>query len=401
MNGGEKMNVETTIHGGEIILTNDNDSIYEIKSGEALIYIVPAEEDNKTGRRLFIYEANQGEVIPALNYTDFEGLNWKFAIAAVDKAIITECRTDETEMYKSEFAQKIKLKNYEIEGFEEGIAEWYRLQIIKEDGFIHKTGQEQKHTYEKGLNLIYGLFNSIPKKIENKTKNNIKYDAISFLCRASKINIASFDKIKESCGDDITVENIARISHFITRKIVLEENWFKKDLGPILVYSKDEENIYACIPTKSGYMRFDPTTEKREVVTFEKAQEMSFRGYMCYRPFENKKLTMRELIKFGFESINKRDSIRLYTMTILGSLIGLLIPTLNQQLYDTYIPVGASNALIQMCMVIFAFMLGNVTFSIVKNLSGFRITSRIKYNVHQPDHHAARHLHAGKLFQKI
>lgn len=375
------MNDETAIHGGEIILTDDKASIYEIKSGEALVYIVPAEADNNTGRRLFIYEANPGEVIPALNYTDFEGINWKFAIAAVDKAVIIKRKTDEIDAYKSEFAGKIKLKNFEIEGFEEGIAEWYRLRLVKEDGFIHKTGQEQKHTYEKGLNLIYGLFNAFPKKIENKTKNNITYDAISFLCRKSKINIADFDKIKESCGNDVTIENISRISHFITRKIVLEENWFKKDLGPILVYSKDEENIYACIPTKSGYMRFDPVTEKRESVTFEKAREMSFRGYMCYRPFENKKLTIRELIRFGFESINKRDSIRLFTMTALGSLIGLLIPTLNQQLYDTYIPVGASNALIQMCMVILAFMIGNAVFSVVKNLSSFRITSRIKYNV--------------------
>lgn len=381
MNGGEMMDNEIMIHGGEIILTNGINSIYEIMSGQALVYIVPTEENNKTGRRLFIYEANPGEIIPALNYTDFEGLNWRLAVAAVDKAVIIERKTDESEEYKKEFAEKIKLKNYKMEGFEEGIAEWYRLQIIKEDGFIHKTEQDQKNTYEKGLNLIYGLFNSIQKKIENKTKNNIRYDAVRFLCRKSKINIASFDKIVESCGEDVTIGDISRISHFITRKIVLEENWFKKDMGPILVYSKDEKNIYACIPIKSGYMRFDPITEAQEVVTLEKAREMSFRGYMCYRPFENEKLTMRKLIKFGFESINKRDSIRLFVMTALGSLIGLLIPTLNQQLYDTYIPVGASNALIQMCAVIFAFMLGNVTFSIVKNLSSFRITSRIKYNV--------------------
>ncbi len=381
MNGGDRMNREITIHGGEVFLTNNENSVYEVKSGNALIYIAPVDKDNAIGRRLFIYEACPDEIIPSLCYTDFDGISWRFAIVAIDNVNIYEQTTNEAKQCRDIFAKKIKLKNYKMEGFEEGIAEWYRLQLIKEDGFIHKIGQEQKHTYEKGLNLIYGLFNSIPKKIEDKTKNNIIYDAISFLCRKSKINIASFDKIKESCGDDITVENISRISHFITRKIVLEENWFKKDLGPILVYSKEEDILYACIPTKTGYMMYNPQTEKREAVTLEKAKEMSFRGYMCYRPFENKKLTMKELIKFGFESVNKRDGIRMCAMTILGSLIGLLIPTLNQQLYDTYIPIGASNALIQMCLVIFAFMLGNVAFSIVKNLSSFRITSRITYDV--------------------
>lgn len=381
MSGGENVDKEITIKGGELFLTDNVNAIYEIITGEALVYIVPIEESNSVGRRLFIYEIKKGEKIPALNYTDFDEQKWEFAIVAIDETGIRTHEVDEIEPYKNDFAQKINLKNYEMEGFEEGLVEWYRFQILKEDGFIHKTGQDQKQTYENGLNLIYNLFNAVPKKVEEKSKNNITYDAVSFLCKKCKINIVSYEKIKESCGNDITIENISRISHFTTRKIVLEENWFKKDLGPILVYSKDEDNIYACIPTKSGYMMYDPVTEKRDVVTFAKAKEMSFRGYMCYRPFESKMLSMKELIKFGFESINKRDIIRLLVMTLLGSLIGLLIPTLNQQLYDTYIPIGASNALIQICMVIFAFMIGNVAFSIVKNLSSFRITSRITYNV--------------------
>lgn len=381
MSGGDIMEKSLKIKGGEIKLTTEKNSIYEIISGDALVYIVPIEQDESIGRRLFVYEAGQGEQIPSLCHTDFENKTWRFAIVAIDETMIREKAVEDIESCKAAFAKKINLKNYEMEGFEEGLVEWYRFQILKEDGFIHKTGQEQKHTYETGLGLIYNLFNAIPKKVEEKTKNNITYDAVSFLCRKSKINIVSYDKIKESCGNDITIENISRISHFISRKIVLEENWFKKDLGPILVYSADEENLFACIPTKSGYMMYNPATEKKDIVTFENAQKMSFRGYMCYRPFESKKLSMIDLLKFGFESINKRDIIRLLVMTLLGSLIGLLIPTLNQQLYDTYIPVGASNALIQMCLVIFAFMIGNVAFSIVKNLSSYRITSRITYNV--------------------
>jgi len=381
MIGGDNMEKEYKIKGGEILLTENHTATYEVCEGEALVYIVPIEKDNSIGRRLFVYEATQGEHVPALDYIDADKNKWQFAIVAIDEVTIKLKEIDDLDIVKADFAKKINLKNYDMEGFDEGLVEWYRFQILKEDGFIHKIGREQKHTYESGLNLIYNLFNAIPKKTAEKSKNNIIYDAVRFLCNKSKINIASYDKIKESCGNDITIENISRISHFISRKIVLEENWYKKDLGPILVYSKDESNIFACIPKKTGYMMYDPATEKREKVTFDKAKEMSFRGYMCYRPFENKKLNMYELIKFGFESINKRDIIRMLVMTLFGSLIGLLIPTLNQQLYDTYIPVGASNALIQMCLVILAFMVGNVAFTIVKNLSSFRITSRITYNI--------------------
>lgn len=375
------MSEEIKIKGGQLFITENADAIYEITSGDALIYIVPKEKDGSYGRRLFVYEAENAEKIPALSYADMDDNNWRFAIVAIDETSIKEYADLNNEEEKSAFAKKIGLKNYEMEGFEEGLVEWYRFQILKEDGFIHKTGQEQKQIYESGLNLIYNLFNKLPKKTIEKAKNNMIYDATNFLCKKAKIGIAGFDKIKESCVSDVTIEDIARISHFICRKIVLEENWYKKDLGPILVYSNDETKIYACIPTKSGYMMYDPTTEKKEIVTFEKARGMSFRGYMCYRPFPNKKLNLIDLIKFGLESINKRDIARMLIMTLVGSLIGLLVPTLNQQLYDTYIPIGASNALIQMCLVIFAFMIGNVAFAIVKNLSSFRVTSRITYDV--------------------
>ena len=236
MSGGETMNNEIKIKGGEIFLADDINSVYEIMNGDALVYIVPIEEDDLIGRRLFIYEAGKGEKVPALNHEDLDKQKWKFAIVAIDETDIRVHNVDEIELYKKEFAQKINLKNYEMEGFEEGIVEWYRFQILKEDGFIHKIGQDQKQTYENGLKLIYNLFNAIPKKTEEKSKNNTTYDAVSFLCRKSKINVASYEKIKESCGNNITIENISRISHFTIRKIVLEENWFKKDLGPILVY---------------------------------------------------------------------------------------------------------------------------------------------------------------------
>ena len=369
------------IKGGEVFITENPESLYKMVSGEALVYIVPAEKNGEYGRRLFIYEAVKDETIPALSYTDMENNSWRFAIVAKEETEFIECRVEANEAARGIFAKKIGLKNYEMEGFEEGLVEWYRFQLLKEDGFIHKTGQEHKHVYEEGLNLIYSLFYKASEKASEKSKNNIIYDAVRFVCIKSGIDIAEFDKVKSGCDGEISVEGIARISHFICRRIVLEEDWFKKDLGPILVYTADESALYACVPTKSGYMMYNPATEKREVVTFEKAKGMSFRGYMCYRPFPAKKLNMKDLIKFGAECINKRDILRMLIMTLLGTFIGLLVPALNQQLYDTFIPVGASDALIQMCILIFAFMIGNLTFSIVKNLSGFRITSKITYTV--------------------
>ena len=154
MIGGDKMSENTKIKGGELFITEKPESMYKIVSGDALVYIVPVEKDGSYGRRLFIYEAEQDEKIPALSYTDIENNQWRFAIVAIDETEIAEYDGGTNETEKCNFAKKIGLKNYEMEGFDEGLVEWYRFQILKEDGFIHKTGQEHKQVYETGLNLI-------------------------------------------------------------------------------------------------------------------------------------------------------------------------------------------------------------------------------------------------------
>ncbi|MCH5187243.1 MAG: NHLP bacteriocin export ABC transporter permease/ATPase subunit [Oscillospiraceae bacterium] len=369
-----------SLEGGEIYITVNAGTTVRVCDGSALIYILPMQE-GRPGRRIFIYEAAPGTVIPALDYKDYEDNHWNFGISALEKTVLEISETASVEEEKRRFFELINLKNFDEEGFEEGIVEWYRLNIVKEEAFIHKTAQEQKKVYESGLNLIYNMFNAVRKKVDDSSKDAL-YEAVQYLCGKCKIPVADYERIKINCENDITVENIARISHFTCRKIILEENWYKNDLGGVLAFSTDSNKPYACIPNKNGgYTAYDGETGERFTVTKKFAEGLGISGYMCYRPFENKTMNIGRLILFGLRSIRLSDIVNLLLMTLIGSAIGLFIPMLNQQLYDTYIPAGASSAFIQICCVILAFMIGNVAFSVVKNLAGFRITSRITYDV--------------------
>jgi len=88
MIGGDNMEKEYKIKGGEILLTENHTATYEVCEGEALVYIVPIEKDNSIGRRLFVYEATQGEHVPALDYIDADKNKWQFAIVAIDEVTI-------------------------------------------------------------------------------------------------------------------------------------------------------------------------------------------------------------------------------------------------------------------------------------------------------------------------
>ena len=103
------MSKEITIKGGQLFITENAGSLYEITSGDALIYIVPVEKDGSYGRRLFVYETEHKEMIPALSYTDMYDNQWRFAIVAIDETTIKELRDESTEEIKSTFAKKITL----------------------------------------------------------------------------------------------------------------------------------------------------------------------------------------------------------------------------------------------------------------------------------------------------
>ncbi|MCD8090161.1 MAG: NHLP bacteriocin export ABC transporter permease/ATPase subunit [Clostridiales bacterium] len=369
------------LKGGEMYLCEDNISTLRISEGKVLIYIVPVAE-GKAGRRSFAYEASPGEFIPSFDYTDFTGKRWKLGFTAVDRASVEIISEEASEELKEEFAFKANIRSYYDEGFEEGLVEKYQLNIVTEDGFIHKTERQQKQVYEDGLKIIYNLFNKKHKAIKtDKDNKNALYDAAAYICEKEHIEIAEFSKVNESCKRHITVPDIARISHFICRKVVLQENWHKSDCGSLIVFDSETGEPYACVSKNaSKYYIYDPVSKERSILTKEKADSMALEGYMLYRPFDNKVLTSKDLIKFGLSSIKPSDFLLMMIFMLVGTLIGLLIPALNQLIYDSYIPMGNKAVIIQVGCIILAFMIGNITFSIVRELASFRISSRIEYD---------------------
>lgn len=71
----------------------------------------------------------------------------------------------------------------------------------------------------------------------------------------------------------------------------------------------------------------------------------------------------------------------MFVLAFIGTLVGLLIPYINEQVYDLFIPLGDSLGVIQICSVVLACTIGNISFSVVKNLAQFRSVNAMKYNL--------------------
>jgi ATP-binding cassette subfamily C protein len=371
------------IKNGLVYYTEGEDYSYRIAEGTVLVYLIP-EKDGEEGRRHFLGEFSAPFCIPGMRHSSDLLGNWVIGLVALDTARLTEFVDEDLEETRLSFAKAIGLKIASAEMFEEMLIERYELVLVKEQGAIIGTQQEQELTRERTLEIIAGVFKKKQFYGQGAAASTGMplYDAAVAVCGREKIAIAPFDRVRETSGRRFSIEDVARVSHFVIRDIVLTEGWYRKDTGAFLAWREEDKAPVACIPKGiHSYLVYDPKTGKTEKITKEIAAGISPKACMFYRPFPEKPMHKMDLLSFGMEKVYRSDIVRLLLLALIGTLVGLLIPLMNEQAYDKFIPIGDAPGLIQLGAVMLACALGNISFTVVKNLASFRSMNSMKYAV--------------------
>ena len=373
------------LSGNQLLLTEKPGEAYRVLSGRVLVFIFPLNEDGTPGRRWLLCELVPGDISPALFYgsTDIKGnpRRWVFGLSALDPSELEI--VNDTKAIRDRFSEKVGLRDYDIIGFEESVVECYRLENMRDQRNLFASSEERKNIYSRSLEIIYRLFRN--RKAERRqiheNTGHALYDACVRLCDWQGIEPVSLDVLRANCGRCFTVKDMARISGFICRDILLEENWFRSDAGPFLAF-KNKGKPVACLPHKAGeYLIWDPADDSIAPVTEKVAAQLEPRAMVFYRPFPREEITLKKLMLFALQDINWRDVTNILLFALLGTLVGLLTPYLNEQLFDLFVPLGDAPGLQGVCAVILACSLGNISFTVVKNLANFRVLNRMKYSV--------------------
>ena len=374
------------LSGNQLLLTERLGEAYRILSGRVLVFILPLKEDGTTGRRWLLCELEAGDTVPALFYdsADIKGesCRWIFGLSALDPSEM-EIVNDSNEI-RCSFSEKAGLRDYEQIGFEESAVESYRLENMRDQRNLFASGEERKLTYRRSLEVIYRLFrsNKAERRRNHELTGNALYDACVRLCDWQGIEPVSLDILRSNCGRQFTVKDMARVSNFICRDILLVENWFKSDVGSFLAFRSSSRNPVVCLPQKAGkYLIWDPANDSIIPVTEKIAAQLDPRAMIFYRPFPREEITLKKLTLFALQDINWRDVTNILLFALLGTLVGLLTPYLNEQLFDLFIPLGDAPGLQGVCAVVLTCSLGNIMFTVVKNLANFRALNRMKYSV--------------------
>ena len=371
-------------------------SAYFIRSGSVFVYVTQW-KDGRSGKLCRLCSLQAGDVIPTLAYQDEDFVQWRFVVKAKgESAVLEEIPRAVTSVARGNFARKAQLDEYRVEGFEKSIIEQYKKEEVKGQLYDSIVRKADDQVPVKTAGLIQRLF--AKSNVVAIQDDDPCMRAVIYAYQHFKASGVDFDEVKQSCIDDLTVPAIANAARLLCRDIVLEPDWFRSDCG-VVIGTMGKEHV-TCVPRGFGYEIYYASKGVKEKLTKQIAQKIDPKAFNIERNLPSSPQTIKDLIRFGMKELYMPDVLSILILGLVTTLIGVLLPTLNQKIYDDYIPLGDHGELMQICLVIGTFMIGNLFFSIVKSLSEFRMQSRIGYRLQDAAYHRTFRL-PEKFFRTI
>ncbi len=161
------------------------------------------------------------------------------------------------------------------------------------------------------------------------------------------------------------------------REVILTKGWHVDAMGAMIGTLKEDGVVIAILPSDLGrYEYVDPHTGKRTRVTAATEKLIGEEALCFYRPLPMRTLTVRDLFRYMMECLTPRDLAGFGLAALAITLVGLLMPKLNQILMGPVIALGSYRLLYAAMSFLFFATAGSMLFSIIRELLLNRI--RIK-----------------------
>lgn len=416
--------IEFSIDGNKPRILDDARYVWIVGEGKISVFLTVLTKENKTGVKNFLFEAKQGDLLFGIcpeGFPDKKGLQASGLIGSslirleVDqlrkrfeeetaeevitlvgcwlKALAKVSNRDEVS--QADVAPAEEKLGHEYEYLNEPLVmEMYHSQVLQAITELwEKQNQaeierlQEKERYDRRLmaNSISRLA-SINQREKTRSLEEASGDVLLDACRlvgqGMKIEIVAPPVSNPESHSNIHLDEIARASHIRTREVTLEGEWYKQDGGPILGYMKEDHRPIALIPASpSKYRVHDLTLGMEKVVDKEVAAEINRFGFVFYRPFDSKKITLRDLLSFGYKSGWTRDLVMITLMGILGGILGTAIPLATGIIFSSIIPEGEKGQLLQIAFFLGASALATMLFQFTRSLATLRMEGKMEGSI--------------------
>ncbi len=166
------------------------------------------------------------------------------------------------------------------------------------------------------------------------------------------------------------------------REVILNKGWHADAMGPMITSLKEEGTVITVLPSDmGGYEYVDPRTGKVIRVNGLEEKKISDEALCFYRPLPMRELKLRDLLKYMLSCLTMRDLVSFGLAALAITLVGMLMPKLNQVLMSTVI----NNSSMQLLYAVMSFMLfatiASTLLMIIRAMLLSRIRLKLNVNV--------------------
>lgn len=165
------------------------------------------------------------------------------------------------------------------------------------------------------------------------------------------------------------VQSIARASRLRVRRIALYGKWWKRDCGPLLAFSADDDARPLALLQRANlkYEVHDPRDGSRRALTSRLADELRSEAVTLYRPLPEGKLKLTDLFTFSLGR-RGRDLLLVILTGLAATLLGMVPALTMRVLMDDVVPEGNRALLYQLGGVLLAAAFGRTIFSLAQGI---------------------------------
>ena len=179
-----------------------------------------------------------------------------------------------------------------------------------------------------------------------------------------------------------TLEFLLRPHGIMRRNVTLEKGWYKDASGPMIGTLKEDGSIVALIPTgMTHYSYYDAKTDKRVTLNHKTENLIDKEAIAFYKPFPSTKIGISGLLRYIVDNIRPADVGLVVIATIAVTLIGFLIPKINEILFSDVLNSGKVKGLAAIAVFIVCVSLSSMLLGTVKDMLMSKLKMRLSLSV--------------------
>ena len=173
------------------------------------------------------------------------------------------------------------------------------------------------------------------------------------------------------------IDAIARASRVRPRRVMLRDDWWRQDNGPLVGFlAEDRRPVALRYAPARGYTLYDPRDAREVRVGGAVADELAPFAVTFYRSFPEVALSIGDVLRFGTQGCG-RELRTVAAMTLLATLLGMIPPVATGIVFNAFIPGAQRSQLLQMTVILLVCALSVAMFGIVRSVSLLRIEGKM------------------------